>query len=135
VLNFRLLGIPVRIEPFFWASAFFLGRGFHIKNKDDLISTAIWMIILFVSILVHEFGHALTSRKLAGGKPDVALVAFGGYARPNTHLNKKQNILVCFAGPLAGFLLFFITAALVILNWPGEGGMRIAGRLLVLHNS
>ncbi|XXF77017.1 site-2 protease family protein [Myxococcaceae bacterium GXIMD 01537] len=65
-----------------------------------------WMLIVFISVLVHELGHALASRAF-GYRPSIALVWMGGHTRPNAPgpLPWHRDVLVTGAGPLAGLLL------------------------------
>ncbi len=56
-LRFRFLGVPVRIHPLFWLVAAVLG--WHEKNVP---MTAFWVVCVLVSILVHEYGHALMGK-------------------------------------------------------------------------
>jgi len=114
VFDFKLFNIPVRVEPWFWLTGFLLGGGLHKLDdgRQALLSVLLWMIVVFVSIMVHEFGHALTSRKLTKVNPSVKLWAMGGLAYPNTSLSRKESFWVTWAGPLAG-LAFFVVIALV----------------------
>ncbi|MBI1899784.1 MAG: peptidase, partial [Planctomycetia bacterium] len=62
-LNFRLLGFPVRIHPFFWLSTVLLGTyGGRLAEKETAIRVLAFVLAAFISILVHELGHALTIR-------------------------------------------------------------------------
>ena len=106
MLDFKLFKIPVRVEPWFWLMGFFLGGGIGIKSRQELLMVLLWIIVLFVSILVHELGHALTSRKMTGVTPSIKLWGMGGLAYPNTQLNQKQSFWVTWAGPLAGLGFF-----------------------------
>ena len=108
-LRFSLLGIPVRVHPFFWLFSAMMGWA-----ARDLGGTAVWVVCVFVSILVHEFGHALVLRA-QGMSPEVVLHAFGGYAAHYDHRRTTtwQRVTMLFAGPAAGFLLY----ALVRLLW------------------
>ena len=129
MFQFRLFGIPVTVEPFFWLITFILGRGLQINSRADLLATLLWMIVVFVSILVHELGHALTSRKLVGGQPYIRLWAMGGLAYPNKPLTRLESRKVSVAGPLAGFALALLTAAIIYIRWGQEGGTQILGIL------
>ena len=62
----------------------------------------LWLGILFVSILIHELGHALTAR-LFGARAWVQLYSFGGLAHPDRPLPKWRAIAMTLAGPFAGF--------------------------------
>lgn len=72
------------------------------------------MGVIFISILVHEYGHALAALYF-GQKPRIQLVAFGGITYPEgPRLKGWREFLVVFNGPLFGFFLFLI--ALLILS-------------------
>ena len=105
MLDFKLFKIPVRIEPWFWLMGFFLGGGLAITSREDFLMILLWIIVLLVSILVHELGHALTSRKMTGVTPSIKLWGMGGLAYSNK-LDQKQSFWVTWAGPLAGLGFF-----------------------------
>jgi membrane-associated protease RseP (regulator of RpoE activity) len=120
-LQFSLLGIPVRVHPFFWLMSVILGaRGLE-GSPQPMVEMLLWVAVVFASILVHELGHAVAIR-IFGWRPRITLYAFGGlasYERGYSHsyssYSRKGNtptgqVIISFAGPLAGFLL----AALVI---------------------
>jgi Zn-dependent protease len=116
-LHFRVLGFPVRVHPFFWVVALFMGLG---GGKADPLGTVVWVGVVFVSILVHEMGHASVERYY-GGHPWITLYGFGGLASCNDGPRTPwRRIFVLLAGPGAGFLL----AALVI------AAMRLTGHAL-----
>jgi len=70
---------------------------------------------VFVSILVHEFGHVLMGRGF-GSWGYIVLYGFGGLAVGSNHVRRWwQRVLVSLAGPLAGFLfLAMILAGLLM---------------------
>lgn len=121
MLNFKIFKIPVRVEPVFWLGAFIIGGGIWAREREALLTTLFAMLAIFLSILVHELGHALTSRKLTGVLPSIQLVMLGGLARPNTHLTRQQSFRVTWAGPLAGLALFLTTVlGLTLLFGPAS---------------
>jgi Zn-dependent protease len=73
----------------------------------------IWVLCVFVSILVHELGHALTARSY-GWHPEIVLHAFGGYASyfPTWRISTFQRVAAIFAGPGAGFILYGLVVVL-----------------------
>jgi stage IV sporulation protein FB len=102
-LNFRLGDIPVRVHPFFWVVTLVLGWDTLSRGWQFL---AIWIVCVFVSILVHELGHILMGR-LFGSPGHIVLYSFGGLAvGSNAQPSRWKRILVSFAGPLAGFVLY-----------------------------
>lgn len=101
-LNFSLFGIPVRVHPFFWLFSAILGW-----NARDPKMMLVWVLCVFVSILVHEMGHALTALSY-GWPPHIVLYSFGGYAsfQPTRGYTTARAVLISFAGPGAGFVLY-----------------------------
>lgn len=109
-LNFSLFGTPVRIHPLFWLSGVILNL--RVDRVDQML---IWLVAFTLSILVHEMGHAIAGR-LDGRSPSITLYTFGGLTSFNSGYygrasRARTEVLISFAGPLAGFLL-----ALAILS-------------------
>jgi stage IV sporulation protein FB len=111
--HFRLFGIPIRVEPFFVIVAALLGI-----NLDPLWVVFAWVVIVFVSVLVHELGHALVYR-LLGQRSAIVLHGFGGFTVPTGGgrrvLSKPKSVLVSISGALFQ-LLFLGLPAWLLLN-------------------
>lgn len=102
-LHFRVLGIPVRVHPFFWLVTLFLGLGG--RGPADPRDVLIWVVVVFISILIHEMGHAVV-QQFYGGHPWITLYSFGGLASCNDCDRRPwSQILISLAGPFAGFFL------------------------------
>lgn len=114
-LSFSLFGIPVRVVPTFWLLAVLLGWR-DMSHPQGFTLLLIWVAVVFVSILVHELGHALTA-SLFGYPPRIMLYHFGGLAmyEPVHGYTTAKAILITLAGPGAGFVLFGITVAAAML--------------------
>ena len=99
-LSFRCMGIPVRVHPLFWLIACLLGWSDHFQL------VILWIVAVFISILVHEMGHALCARHF-GCQPWIVLHGFGGLAiyHDTYSMRVGQRVMIAFCGPLAGFLL------------------------------
>lgn len=113
-INFSLAGVPVRVHPLFWLVTIMLvAMRENVKSAEVLI----WVAAVFISILVHELGHAFLIR-FYGWRPRVTLYMMGGLAsyEPTWHRTWPQ-VAISFAGPAAGFLLAAATLA----------GVRLAG--------
>jgi Zn-dependent protease len=98
-LRFQALGIPVRVHPFFWLVTAMLGW-----RQENIPLVLIWMACVFVSILVHEYGHGLVAR--AFGSPASILLWGGGglcYNQVDRH-RPSQRLAVVLSGPGAGFV-------------------------------
>lgn len=122
-LRFSVFGFPVRVHPLFWLVGLLLGI-----SAGSVTSILIWVAALFVSILIHELGHAVAFR-VFGQPARVVLYHLGGLAIPggsgsgwrgtSRSLTSWQQIAISLAGPGAGFLL----AALVLAGVAALGGM------------
>ena len=100
-LRFTLLNTPVRVTPMFWVGTLLFGFMGGDRSFDAI---AIWVVVVFVSIIWHEMGHALAFRWF-GVRSHVVLYQMGGYAQPDRALPTVPTIITYAAGPLAGLLL------------------------------
>lgn len=130
-VNFTFAGFPVRISPFFWVIAAFIGWVDH-----NLGLTAARIGCVALSILVHELGHAWSARAFGAHGGRIVLHGLGGYATHQGRLGKWQNIAMIAAGPGAGFLL----AGAAFLSWripgarlPGEIGANVTYFLIWIN--
>jgi hypothetical protein len=110
--------IPITIFPAFWffalLIAFFLAGG-------NLIQMVIWVGVIFVSVLFHEFGHALTAL-LFGRNPRIELVAMGGLTyHDGEKLPFWKQFFITLNGPLFGFIIVVITYFLK--DFSGHAGL------------
>jgi stage IV sporulation protein FB len=112
-LRFRLGPIPVRVGFMFWLIMALLGFGFcQVAPGTTWVNLLIWLACGFLSILVHELGHALAFRAF-GSWSAITLHGFGGYAEaPEPPRAAWQRMLVALAGPAAGFTLCGVAFAL-----------------------
>lgn len=110
-LQFTLFRIPVRVHPLFWLMGLAMG---WMPDYPRLMF--LWVLCLFVSILIHELGHALTAEWF-GWRSHVLLYHFGGLAffDPDYRVSQPRLIAVAFAGPGAGFLLYGLVLSLLML--------------------
>jgi Zn-dependent protease len=111
-LHFELFGFPVRVHPYFWLITLLLGLNGQSTPPAQLV---IWAAVLFVSILVHELGHAFMQRHF-GGRPWITLYAMGGLAScDDCDRRTLSQVLISLAGPVAGFLLALVVVTAVSL--------------------
>lgn len=104
-MKFSLFGIPIAIEWWFWLVTALLGGGLSAQSPEDWTEVLVWMMVVFISITVHELGHAFAGRHY-GASPYIRLHGFGGVTfLPGTHFTRGQNIAVSAAGPAAGLTL------------------------------
>lgn len=101
-MSFRLFGFPVTIDGGFVLVALLLGAG----RADYPVALIIWVAVVFVSILIHELGHAVAARAF-GYAPSIRLYAMGGLTSWRTEAEPvpRRRLIVSLAGPVAGFLV------------------------------
>jgi Zn-dependent protease len=109
--HFRIFGIPIRVEPFFVIVAALFGL-----RLEPLWVVFAWVVIVFVSVLVHELGHALTYRAL-GQRSAIVLHGFGGFTVATGGgrrvLSKPKSIFVSISGALAQLVFLGLPAWLL----------------------
>jgi Zn-dependent protease len=126
-VRFRLLGIPVQVHPFFWLVTVITGG---VGRRDiEPWEVLLWVPCVFVSILVHEYGHGLMAR-LFGARPRIALWWLGGLCGYEEERRSPwQRFLILLAGPGAGFLLYGVVyaGALALLLARGRDALGETG--------
>jgi Zn-dependent protease len=117
--------IPISIYPTFWLFAGLIGY----LNSMSFIGTLIWIAIIFVSVLFHEFGHALTA-VMFGQNPRIELVALGGLTYYNGQkLPFWKQFFIVLNGPVFGFILVIIATILLHISAFSQG---MAGSIIAL---
>ena len=114
-MAFRLFGFEVEVRLGFWLTALLLGSQGNF-DTESLKRVLLWTPILFVSILVHELGHAFAIKwqKL---QPSIVLHFMGGLTswREVLPVSRRARIVISLAGPFAGFLLGGLVFATVLV--------------------
>ena len=110
-MSFTFLRVQVLIHPLFWVFLlFFSNLCFH-PCLENLLLGAIFLI----SLLVHEYGHALTALCF-GARPTITLEGFGGSVCYPERLSSKQRFLITLNGPLFESLLIVVPYTLLNLQ-------------------
>jgi Zn-dependent protease len=117
-IGFSLFGVPVRVASSFWIIAILFGTqgaGRSTSTEQVILEAMTWTAIVFVSILLHELGHAAAAR-VFGADPSITLHALGGLTQFEPRgMSRPQRWLVSFAGPAAG--LMFGGAVYALARW------------------
>ncbi|MGE5049859.1 MAG: M50 family metallopeptidase [Deltaproteobacteria bacterium] len=115
MLHFKVGPFPVSVYPWFFITAVLLGTGYGFGWK-----MLAWIFVVFLSVLVHELGHAVVGRAF-GGRPEIRLEAFGGVTFPQfaKRPGPGKQFILSLAGPFAGLLLGG-AAYLLVRAWPPD---------------
>src|SRR5205085_318874 len=70
---------------------------------------------LFVSVLLHEFGHCFGARLVDGEANEVLLWPLGGLANCDVPHTPRANFITAAAGPLVNLLLCVLAGGVLLL--------------------
>ncbi|HEY5887041.1 MAG TPA: site-2 protease family protein [Acidimicrobiales bacterium] len=107
-LQLNLAGVPVRLEWTFLVFTVLIG-----VQLGEISLVVAWVVVVTLSILVHELGHAAAFRSW-GVHSRIVLHTMGGVTIPTAGLpHRRSRIAVSLAGPFAGLLLFGVPALVI----------------------
>ncbi|MBT3481581.1 MAG: hypothetical protein HN457_09145 [Opitutales bacterium] len=106
MFRFTLFKIPVSVHGFFFLLTAFLGGALRAQTPSQWHQVLIFMAAAFISILIHELGHALTGLRFGAPSTHISLHSMGGAASfPGANFSRKHRILMTAAGPGASIAL------------------------------
>lgn len=117
-----LLGVPFVVSPI-WLLVFVGLAWAHLANAKAVVSSTFgaWLLalslpaVLFVSIVLHEVGHAVVGRRYGMPATEIAVTLLGGhtaFTKPSP--SWKAGLLTSAAGPVANLGLGLIGLALMM---------------------
>jgi Zn-dependent protease len=100
----RLFGIAIRVHVFFpvVALALILRIGFKTNYWAEACEL---MALLFVAVLLHEFGHCFAARFVDGDAHEILIWPLGGLAFIEVPHTPRANFIAAAGGPLVNVLL------------------------------
>lgn len=113
-LFFELFGVPVQIQPMSWVILALIGGGFGIDSKESLVSVLLFVAAGMVTLLAHEFGHALVGRRVGAGPASITIAGLGGATEHATLPPTRQGYFAMVAAGPLGSLAVCLAAGLVL---------------------
>ncbi|MBI4675060.1 MAG: site-2 protease family protein [Chloroflexi bacterium] len=113
----EFLGISVYMHATFPLLLAFVALPVLFDGGDlwNALSSVLFVLVLFVCVVLHEYGHALAARRYGIRTQDITLLPIGGVARLERMPEKpSQELVVAAAGPLVNVV---IAALLFTVMW------------------
>jgi len=101
---FTAFGVPVRFHFTFVLLAVFLVVVAW-QDRDTALGDAIFIASLFVSVLLHELGHALVARRCGTRTVEIVMFPIGGVARLEKMPPARKELWIAAAGPLVNLVI------------------------------
>jgi len=106
----RLFGVPIRLHfTFLLLLVFLLFIG--IGERQSGMSTAVYILALFGSVLLHELGHAVVAKQYGIRTIEIVMFPIGGLARLDRQPKATQELWIALAGPAVNLLIAGAIAA------------------------
>jgi Zn-dependent protease/CBS domain-containing protein len=116
-----IAGIQVRIHlTFLLLLGFFAWIYYAEGGLGAAVDGVAFTLLIFLCVLLHEFGHAFAAKAFGIRTPDITLLPIGGVARlERMPANPRQELVIAIAGPavnvlIAGIVLLLTGGALPI---------------------
>lgn len=125
---FEVAGTSVRIHPTFflllaWIAAIHWMKG----GAPEAIAGVVFIAILFVCVVLHEFGHIFMARRFGIKTPDVTLLPIGGVAAMERMPERPgEEIAVALAGPVVNLVIAALLIAIAGLPTDAEALAKAA---------
>ena len=107
---FDVAGTAVRIHFTFFLLLAWIGAAHWMRGGPaEAIDGVLFIVILFLCVLLHEFGHVFAARRYGIKTPDVTLLPIGGVASLERMPEKpSQEIVVALAGPAVNLVIALV---------------------------
>ena len=86
------------------------------QNSIQILWSVLFILCVFLTVFMHELGHALTAKKFGIKTKDITLLPIGGVAQLERLPEKpSEELMVAFAGPMVNIVLALITSLFISL--------------------
>lgn len=112
---FRAFGIQVKLHILYIVMTLgLLGRTYYQDPTHIGEFAIIWVVMLFVIILLHEFGHCFAARYVDGEADEILMWPLGGLAFCNVPHTVRANFITVAGGPLVNVIICFLSGAAIM---------------------
>ena len=86
------------------------------QNSIQILWSVLFILCIFLTVFMHELGHALTAKKFGIKTKDITLLPIGGVAQLERLPEKpSEELMVAIAGPMVNIVLALITSLFISL--------------------
>jgi len=138
----RVAGTDLRLHVTFLLLLAWVGIAeFATGGTETAFRGVVFILLIFASVVLHEFGHVFAARRFGIPTPEIILLPIGGISRlKRIPDDPKQELAVALAGPAvtAGIVLVLFLAggtlaAPAVEGRPGAPGGDLLSRLLFVN--
>src|SRR5437868_1810291 len=99
----RIAGIQLRMHITFLLLIAWLGLRYYTQGGTAAaVSGILVILLLFMCVVLHEFGHAFAAKAFGINTPDITLLPIGGVARLERMPEEPvQELIIAVAGAVA----------------------------------
>jgi Zn-dependent protease len=115
----RLFQIDIRLHVLFVLGAIVVLARSLGENRGGLADGVIQLAILFLIVLLHEFGHCFGCRAVGGAAHEILMWPLGGLASVAPPHHWRAHLVTTLAGPMVNVMFCLLTAAALIV-WTGS---------------
>src|SRR5512138_811612 len=115
----RFWGIDIYMHATFLLIVLWVAFSYWVQfhNWDAVLGGIAFILALFVCVVLHEYGHALTARRFGVRTRDITLYPIGGVARLERIPDKPiEELWVALMGPAVNVVIAAVLFAYLFLS-------------------